>query len=489
MIQKEFIRNELRYRYPNLKDCIRNPLQSVGRPLLFESSNRTFGARIIVCTHQELDALAGSGQDAPLFLCIGTPSARVLAEYDVCVLPEGEQESAILNFIQRLFDRLDDWTQSLRQAAETGEGVEQLLMRASGMLQNPVLLLDSRGHIVAKSAFEENVSAINPFLSDNLLNTQQNAGRIHTTHSDSVPEAIFVRVRSGEADFILVCLSSERPLYASDEIVLESLAGFLRLMLSERTLRLGLNRKPRKSEAACEQFRALLRQEGSQKQAIDSLAQIGWSETDEYAVLAIEPNDGDLRVAQADAICNLLEEKLEHCCAFSFSPVVVAVVRTGILEMDSFQSKLKEIAQKNEIRIGICETFPGFALLLERLRQAEQALNGAIEHGGTAVFADVFEREFSRGSLQNTPKELLCMRSVRALAEYDRAHETNYLETAEQYAKNRFNAVRTAGELFIHRSTFLYRLDRIKAQFGLDLDDRSLSLLHLMLSFSIVKQP
>ena len=81
------------------------------------------------------------------------------------------------------------------------------------------------------------------------------------------------------------------------------------------------------------------------------------------------------------------------------------------------------------------------------------------------------------------------MRSIRALAEYDRAHETNYLETAEQYAKNRFNAVRTAGELFIHRSTFLYRLDRIKAQFGLDLDDRSLSLLHLMLSFSIVKQP
>ena len=489
MIQKEFIRNELRYRYANLKDSIRQPQQPVGRPLLFESSSRTFGARIIVCASQELNALAGSGQDAPLFLCIGTPSERVLATYDVCVLPEGEQASAILNFVQRLFDRLDDWTQSLRQAAEMGEGVVQLLLRASGMLQNPVLLLDSRGHIVAKSAFEENASVINASLSDNLLKTEQNAGRIHTTLNDSVPEAIFVRLRSGEADFILLCFASERPLYASDEIVLESLAGFLRLMLSERTLRLGLNRKPRKSEAACEQFRALLQQEGSQKQAIDSLARIGWSETDEYALLAIEPNDGDLRAARADAICDLLEEKLEQCCAFPFSPVVVAVVKTGLLEMCSFQSKLKDIAHENEIRIGICETFPGFALLPERLQQAKQALNDASERGGVAGFADVFEREFSRGSLTDTPKELLCMRSVRALAEYDASHEANYQETAEQYVRNRFNAVRTAGELFIHRSTFLYRLDRIKAQFGLDLDDRTISLLHLLLSFSIVKQP
>ena len=39
----------------------------------------------------------------------------------------------MLNFVQRLFDRLDDWTQSLRQAAETGEGVEELLSRASAI--------------------------------------------------------------------------------------------------------------------------------------------------------------------------------------------------------------------------------------------------------------------------------------------------------------------------------------------------------------------
>ena len=58
----------------------------------------------------------------------------------------------------------------------------------------------------------------------------------------------------------------------------------------------------------------------------------------------------------------------------------------------------------------------------------------------------------------------------------------------EQYVKHHFNAVKTAGALFIHRSTFLYRLERIKTQFGLDLDDENQSILHLMLSIQIAKQ-
>ena len=80
------------------------------------------------------------------------------------------------------------------------------------------------------------------------------------------------------------------------------------------------------------------------------------------------------------------------------------------------------------------------------------------------------------------------MRSVLALARSDQAHETSYLETTRQYVKNRFNAVKTANALFIHRSTFLYRLERMKSQFGLNLEDENLSLLHLTLSLEIAKE-
>ena len=106
MIQKEFIRSELRYRYPNLEEHICAPQQAVGRPLLFERGERKFGARIIVCDAAELNHLKNVTQTEPLFLCIGQPDEKAFDAFDLCVLPEHEQKSAILNFVQRLFDRL-----------------------------------------------------------------------------------------------------------------------------------------------------------------------------------------------------------------------------------------------------------------------------------------------------------------------------------------------------------------------------------------------
>jgi len=487
MIQKEFIRNELRYRYPDLTDSIRFPQQSVGRPLLFETNIKKFGTRIVVVSAREINTLRETGQSEPLFLCIGTPETEILRQFDVCILPDIEQPGAVLNFIQRLFDRLDDWTHSLRQAAEAGDGVEELLFRAGEMLQNPVVLLDERGHVVAQSDNTTTVPLVAQIGQYNLSENSIELGLVGKLGNADAPDVLATRLQSGEAAYTLLCAASERPLYASDEIVFESLAGFLRLMLSERAIRLGTQRNRRES-AAMEAFRSLILQDGSEQPALDTLRKLGWDDAGEYAVLSVEPENGDLRPAQADAICDQLESALEGICVFQLSPVVVAIVKTELLASDTFMQRLRVFAASKKLRIGVCEAYPGLTLLPQRLEQAKLALDSAEMFGGVAQYADVFESELTSQAIAQLPKELVCMRSVLALARYDRAHDTNYLETAEQYVKNRFNAVRTAGELFIHRSTFLYRLERIKAQFGLDLDDKNFPLLHLLLSLRITRE-
>lgn len=485
MIQKEFIRNELRYRYPSLADSIRAPQQPVGRPLLFEGGGRAPGARIVVCTKEELNALPGAGQSEALFLCIGLPRAEILQANDVCVLPEGEPIGIVLNFVQRLFDRLDDWTQRLRLAAETGEDVETLLIRASEMLQNPVLLLDERGHVLAQSEQSARAFQAEMFQGDDRTGDESATGRVQKRTDGSGQEMLAVRLFSGSLRYTLVCVASERPLYATDEIVLESLAGFLRLALSERTLGLGAGRTRRENEAAAAAFRSLLRAEKPEREASEALRRLGWEASDTYAILAIEPRSGDLRAKQADAICDRLETALEGCCAFLMTPYLVAIVRSEPLANVAFRSALDEIADEHQLLIGLCEAYAGFALLPQRLEQAKRALNRAAAFEGVVSNSDVFEDELLQSAQADIPNELLCLRSVRALAQYDKEHDTEYLQTAEYYVKNRFNAVRTAGALFIHRSTFLYRLERIKEQFGLDLDDRNRSLLHLMYSLKV----
>jgi len=488
MIQKEFIRNELRYRYPHVQDSIRTPDQPVGRPLLFERATKKYGARIVVCLADDLNALQNISQPETLFLCIGMPGESHLLKYDICVLPAEEQTSAVLNFIQRLFDRLDDWTQSLRQAAETGEGVEELLSRAGEMLQNPVGLLDERGHIIAQSDPTDAMQSIDTIRSDNMKALSGGDGRVGIVGNRTEPEAMYVSLMSGASRFTLLCTASERPLYASDEIVLDSLAGFLRLMLSERANRLLVTQDRRENDASVSAFRSLFANDEHQSNALITLEEHGWLESGEYAILAIEPLNGDLRAAQANAICSLFESTFEGCCAFSLPPVIAGIIQVDHLESDHIVLALHSFAAENKLLIGICEPYAGFSLLEDRLKQAKLALDHAETYDGVARFSDVMEADLAAVMKMDFPKELLCMRSVLALSRYDRQHETNYLETAEQYVANHFNAVKTAGELFIHRSTFLYRLERIKVQFGLDLDDRNVSLLLLLLSFQIASE-
>jgi hypothetical protein len=487
MMQKEFIRNELRYRYPNLADHIAAPQQVVGRPLMFEAGAHRFGARIILAYSFEINSLRSTRETDALFLSIGMPEQDVFDALDVCVLPVGESQGAVLNFIQRLFDRLDDWTQSLRQAAENGEGVEELLHRASGILQNPVLLLDERGHIVASSESFDITFSYDGQFEQKQNQSDSRTDRVLKVTREKEPDFLSIGFRAANSNFSLVCLESERPLYSSDEIVLDSLAGFLRLMLSERTLRLGAERKQRTHEEAAKIFRAMLSQELPEREASESLSKLGWSAQDDYAVLAIEPMSGLLRAADADAICDQLESGLEGCCAFAQLPIIVAMIRTDYLKQPELLSRLQSLAAEHALIIGVCEAFSGFFELLQRKEMATRALNRAEQTGGVACYADLFEEELAGNACSVFSKELLCLRSVLSMAQYDRAHETNYLETAEQYVKNRFNAVRTAVALFIHRSTFLYRLERIREQFGLDLDDGKLSLLHLLYSFRVVR--
>ncbi len=72
--------------------------------------------------------------------------------------------------------------------------------------------------------------------------------------------------------------------------------------------------------------------------------------------------------------------------------------------------------------------------------------------------------------------------ALDALAAYDKAHDTQLLPTLEAFVRNRGSYVETYSELFIHRSTLTYRLERIADITQLDFADEK-TWNHLALSF------
>ncbi len=75
-----------------------------------------------------------------------------------------------------------------------------------------------------------------------------------------------------------------------------------------------------------------------------------------------------------------------------------------------------------------------------------------------------------------------CEEIVGPLVRYDERHRSNLLDTINAYFEHHGNVSQTAEDLFIHRNTLVYRLERIQELTGQDLDSADMRLsMHLAL--------
>ena len=78
--------------------------------------------------------------------------------------------------------------------------------------------------------------------------------------------------------------------------------------------------------------------------------------------------------------------------------------------------------------------------------------------------------------VSDMPIEALTDSSLKRVIEYDRKRHTEYLYTLEIYLKNETSITRTSEELFIHRSSLIKRINKLKKLLQKDLEDPKLRL-------------
>ena len=104
--------------------------------------------------------------------------------------------------------------------------------------------------------------------------------------------------------------------------------------------------------------------------------------------------------------------------------------------------------------------------------------NSALENGSLLGLADRLHQfqdfalqDMVVSALGDIPLELWCPEGLRRLMEHDRTSSTSYIQTLRVYLACNMGATQAAAKLYVHRSTLLERLTRIKRELGLDLDD------------------
>lgn len=241
-------------------------------------------------------------------------------------------------------------------------------------------------------------------------------------------------------------------------------------------------------------FIDLLEGTADDEMAAAVLDNLGWKESDVYRVLALEACQRDsIDQTLSNLQIQMFEDQLKGKAFLYEDQLVVLINETAAFSScedgESREMRLrrtvKGILQQFEASGGYSETF----LSLRRFRtyylQARAAREYACRSGKSCQllsYARIAVPYLASALYAHVPPELVCHPAVTVLRQYDRDNNGELLHTLRCYLDHEQNTQKTAQELYIHRNSLIYRLDRIQQLTNLDLSNPK-ERLRLSLSF------
>lgn len=145
---------------------------------------------------------------------------------------------------------------------------------------------------------------------------------------------------------------------------------------------------------------------------------------------------------------------------------------------NKIKERLEKWLLKKHISIGISDVFYDLYQSGRFKAQAEYALTH-IPHKTICWYEEVIAQDM----LEHIPAETrnyYCCMSIREIAQYDKEHNTQYIQTLKAWLSSGTHLKETSYILKMHRNSISYRLQKIQDEFALDLNDCSMYLSWLM---------
>ncbi|MBR5338375.1 MAG: helix-turn-helix domain-containing protein [Lachnospiraceae bacterium] len=217
-----------------------------------------------------------------------------------------------------------------------------------------------------------------------------------------------------------------------------------------------------------------------------------WNLYDSYVCMKIGLENRTVDLMAAISTCNTIENSIDGSYAFVFEENILIVVNLTMagLTMADCMTKMAYIIREGLFVVGVSDEYSNFALTPYYYRQACIAHDYGKKSDSTRwchQFEDFALDYMLENACGDIPPQHVCLGGLQILQAYDNKNETELYKTLKVYLQNERNAVHTAKELFIHRSTLFYRLDRIKELIHIDLDNPR-TRLYINISYRILEQ-
>ena len=491
----ELLRDALGSRYAVTRSQIEEGCPPLGRPLFYESGMKAEPGRLYLST---AGAEALACQNVCTVYLEGAEPAVPRGSY-LCL---EESRQTVLNAIQKLFDRYDQWEAELERIVLDRGTVLALLQASYPILRNPLLVYSQDFHILAQVGAPMGLpdAGLGEHGVENIeLYTALQQDALYQQMLDSTIPFLYpahilgwrswnLNLHSrGRTGYRITLAERDRELRGSDAYLLSVMAPYVSFLLEQARA----TGESRSTSGLRNLFRQILSDRTADYMDMSNqLTRMGWSPEDRYFCLVLQSPYQEENNASAKLICSQLENRYTGCCCFPYEGHIVSFFDLEHCNagMEAIQAEMTYFIRESFLKAGYSRLLRGHANLRRQYVQARVAL----EVGGRITpylwihqFNSIAFTYLLEQATRRLPGKLLCHEKLLVLQEYDAQQKTEYMRTLRTYLDLHLNAVATAKALFIHRSTLLYRLDKIKALLESDLEDPE-ELLYLSISFRLL---
>ncbi len=401
------------------------------------------------------------------------------------------------NILQRIFDIYDAWEEDLRRILEDNADISRMLTASEAVFDNPLFAIDGSFRMLGASALAASLSrtADIPRAEGGSLSLEA-VGQFLDLHD----------LRMEEREPLVLTLLDQTTLNMN-LFIDEEYRGCVTVQYARRNYR--PSDRPLIAVLAKYLVSAMRQLTANSPEGLGSLRQAVQDLIEERPLsgmgrsIIAQASDGRRFVClrmkapvRAESVPlgfvrNALEGTFRNSIVFEYHRnSVVAVVDADALagEDGSWQEALREglapFTGAMEMKAGISPVFTDLAQVRELFLQADRALDLGMlfaPEEGCYAFEEYALRSMILSAVGEMDLDLLFPEGLQRLIAHDAASSTSYVETLRTYLDNNLSVAKTASDLYVHRSTLMERLARIRRELGLDLDDADVQLLLRML--------
>lgn len=236
----------------------------------------------------------------------------------------------------------------------------------------------------------------------------------------------------------------------------------------------------------------LEQKEKDERRIMNYLHYLCWNRRDHYCCLSIEAEQKEFSAVSSMATLGQIEAQISAGQAIYYNNGIVVVINLSFAgsSIAEILSKMAVLLRDSLLKVGVSSEIDDFMELPQAYRQACIALDFGRNSESMYwyyYFNDYMLEYIIDRASREIPVNLLCSDSLKLLKKYDGENHTDLYHTLKVYLSLDQNVLQTSKELYVHRSTVFYRLDRIQKLTGVNLQDAR-ERLKLLISFYMLEK-